>query len=127
MVYGTISNNNMYLKLRYNNEIKKIPFKPEYRNRSALLQLCENVTGWSAQQLQLKFKDIEGDELSILTDDDMEYFVVQNNNTSFKEIDIIYSDKGTLANGTSQAGPGSMAISKSTGLVRIRTGRSAIY
>ena len=78
----------MFLKLKYKNQTKKLKFKPEYHDIETLLDLCTNITGWSRDKLKLKYRDVEGDELSIVNGEDLEYFIEQDKENRFKSIDI---------------------------------------
>lgn len=78
----------MFLKITFNDEMKKLRFKPEYQDLDNLLKLCSDITRWPKDEITLKFKDIEGDDLSILTEDDLEYFIEQDKANRFKIIEI---------------------------------------
>lgn len=80
----------MFIHLTYQDVTKKLNFKAEYQNLPSLLCICESVTGWPKTHIKLKFKDVEGDDISIMTENDMEYFIEQDHDNKFKQVEIRY-------------------------------------
>ena len=76
----------MFLRLKYKGKTKKLIFKEKYKSHTELLSLCKKVTGLEPENIRIKFKDVKNDDLSIITSEDIEYFLEQDKESNFKNL-----------------------------------------
>merc|ERR1711976_420879 len=67
-----------FLKINYNDKIKKIMFKPEYKDYDKLMDTISVITKIDKENLKVNFKDIEDDIIELNDCHDLEYFYEQS-------------------------------------------------
>merc|ERR1711976_1105026 len=67
-----------FLKINYNDKIKKIMFKPEYKDYDKLMDTISVITKIDKENLRVNFKDIEDDIIELNDCHDLEYFYEQS-------------------------------------------------
>ena len=84
----------MFLKIHFNNSIKKIKFKDEYNDFQSFMKFLSEFLNQNPETIEVFFYDAEKDKINVKDALDWEYFVDHYQTEKFANVHVVLNEDG---------------------------------